>query len=89
MALGGTYGCFGIIAPEQVFKTETEAKAYQEIADKLLDPNEKVTDQTVKKPSNTETRRFRDLVKLKFKPGDKVEIHVENRGVDLKKKRNE
>jgi RHS repeat-associated protein len=89
MGLGGTYGCFGVVAPQQIFKTEAEAKAYQVIANKLVGSTKKVTSSTIKFPSNNEMRKLRDLIKKKYKSGDKVEIHVENRGVDIKKKRTE
>lgn len=87
MALGGTYGCFGIVAPAQVFTSEAEAKKYQKIADDVVSKTKKVTSSTIKNSSNQEMRTFRDAVKKYFKSGDKVEVHIETRKVDMKKKR--
>jgi RHS repeat-associated protein len=79
ISLGGTYGCFGVVAPEQVYKTEAEAKAKSDIAVKANDKPNNLNKVNVPSTSNSEMKKFSDTANKLRKKGEKIEIKIEKR----------
>jgi hypothetical protein len=74
--LGGTYGCFGVVAPEQIFHTKKEARLALKAANKLLKDDSKplIVEGHHVPNSNAEMDRFVDMVnKAKKRAKDRGE----------------
>ena len=78
ISLGGAYGCFGIVAPEQVYKTIQEAKLKSKEAVDANNENNLQKD-NVSSTSNAEMKRFSDTANKRRKKDEKIQVKIEKR----------